>query len=276
MQLVQVADGETLRNGGARFVANEGWLHFHAHDALWGVVLFGRPDREQTEALVRSLSVELDEGVAVHRSIVDCARLDGADAGAFEALSRYVQDERERLARRVSRLALVRPQGLQGAVIAGFFGVTPPPYPVEIFADREAGLEWLGEADAAALGDALDAALASLTGEGPLLGALRARLRERVLDPDAGALDLEPVARALALSDRTLQRRLKELGTTFQREVTATRLQEVQRRLLDTDDALTVIAVDLGFASPQHLSALFKKELGTTPSEWRRQRRGSP
>ena len=90
------------------------------------------------------------------------------------------------------------------------------------------------------------------------------------------ALDLEPVARVLGLSDRTLQRRLQELGTTFQREVTTTRLAEVQRRLLDTDDALTAIAVDLGFASPQHLSALFKKELGVTPSEWRRRRRGPP
>jgi len=273
--LVRVAGAAELDGGpGGRYVAGRTWIHFRASPALWGVVLFGRPDRADSEALVRSLRAEL--GAAPHRSLVDGARVDGADAGAFEALSAYVQANRAALAERVTQLGLVRPPGMQGAVIAGFFGVTPPPYPVQLFEDRDAALRWLGEPGRDALTVALDACVRELTDEGPLLGSLRAELRRRLLDPDAGALDLEPVSRALAISDRTLQRRLQEIDTTFQHEVTQARLAEVTRRLLDTDDALTTIALDLGFASPQHLSATFKKTHGETPSAWRKRRRGRP
>jgi AraC-like DNA-binding protein len=255
--------------------AGRTWLHFRARADLWGVVLFGRPDRADSEALVRSLRAELAPEIAAHRSIVDGSRVDGADAGAFEALSAYVQGEHAALADKVTRLALVRPPGMHGAVIAGFFGVTPPPYPVSVFEDRARALTWLGEpADSAsALSTTLDARVAELLAEGPLVGQLRAELRRRLRE--AETLELEPVARALALSDRTLQRRLQELDTTFQQELTTARLAEVTRRLLDTDDPLTTIALDLGFASPQHLSSAFKKELGETPSEWRKKRRST-
>jgi hypothetical protein len=38
----------------------------------------------------------------------------------------------------------VRPSGLEGAVVAGFFGVLEAPYPVTVVADTKAGMAALG------------------------------------------------------------------------------------------------------------------------------------
>jgi AraC-like DNA-binding protein len=51
------------------------------------------------------------------------------------------------------------------------------------------------------------------------------------------------------MSARTLQRRLQDEGTTLQRAITAQRVQLAQRHLVESDSAVTVIALDLGFAT---------------------------
>ena len=151
------------RHPAGHFVAGATWLHFCAEPGLFGVVLFGRPDREQGERLVRSLRVELEPHVPRHRSIVDTSRIEAADAGAFEAIAAYVREERAALGEKVERLVLVRPSGLEGAVVAGFFGVLEAPYPVTVVSDARAGLAALGAPDGlAAVLDALDAGFSSL------------------------------------------------------------------------------------------------------------------
>jgi AraC-like DNA-binding protein len=42
--------------------------------------------------------------------------------------------------------------------------------------------------------------------------------------------------------------------------------------LADTDSALTEIAYDVGCASPQHFSTLFRRVSGVAPSTWRARR----
>ena len=155
-----------------RYSVGRGWVHFCAHGGLFGIVFFGRPGGDDVERLVRSLKVELQPNVAPHRSLVDARRLEGVDAGAFQSLYRYVREQSAALRRQVTQLALVRPEGLQGAVVAGFYSVLDPPYPVKIFADPRGGLEWLGEKTEPIAGE-LDAIVAGLIGQSPTVAGMR-------------------------------------------------------------------------------------------------------
>jgi AraC-like DNA-binding protein len=77
-------------------------------------------------------------------------------------------------------------------------------------------------------------------------------------------------ARALRVSTRTLQRRLKDEKTSFSREIAAARVRVAQRLLLAEDTKLTRIAQDVGCASSSHLSELFRRVTGMPPLAWRK------
>ena len=53
------------------------------------------------------------------------------------------------------------------------------------------------------------------------------------------------------------------------------RLRIASRRLHETDDGVTRIAVDLGFASSQHFATAFRKHYGLSPTAFRAQSRSS-
>jgi len=215
--------------------------------------LWGRPSPEDIERLVHVLRVELDERRAPHVAVVDARRVEGADPRGFAVMERYVREEHEALGRAVTRLAIVRPDGLLGAITAGFFGVTPPPYPVEVFDDRRRAVEWLGESGA--ILDDIAAEEQRATGTPPLLRDLRALLEKKLGDDPS----LYAVAKALGLSERSLQRKLGEHDTTFQGEVNAVRVRVAKRLLRDTNASLTQIAFDVGCASLASFSALFRR-----------------
>lgn len=253
-----------------RFVAGATFAHFCARADLWGVVLWGRPEPEHIATLVTSLRLELGEAASRHGSIVDASRLDSVDVAAFSVLDRYVREHQDELAKQVSRLALVRPEGMTGAVVAGFFEVLPRPYPVGVFASSEEALAWLdlAEEDAAAFVRAIEVLHGEATGAAPVVTALAT-----VLDARLGDINVAEAARALGLSERTLQRRLRGARTTFLDELNLARLRAAKRLLLDSDTPVTTIALEVGCATPQHFSTLFRRLTGQTPSDWRRAQR---
>jgi AraC-like DNA-binding protein len=51
------------------------------------------------------------------------------------------------------------------------------------------------------------------------------------------------------------------------------RLAEAERRLRETDEPVTAIALDVGFVSPQHFSTHFRRARGLSPSAWRARQR---
>jgi AraC-like DNA-binding protein len=242
-----------------------GWATFRLARDVFGFSVWGRPSRDAVVTLTHALEAELSPGVPAHVSLVDTRRLEGVDAGAFEVLHRYVTKHHAKLSTQVTRLALVRPPGLPGAVVAGFYRTLDSPYPTEVFDAAAPAAAWLGVD--AGLVAALEARLDALTGVDPLVARLRA-----LLEASPG-LAVGEVAKRLALSSRTLQRRLADTGTTFVDEAVAARVRVAQRLLLDSDAALTAIAIDAGFSSPQHFSADFKKATGQSPSAWRAARR---
>ncbi len=255
------------------YVSGRCFAHGCLHPALWALLIWGRPDEAIARALGRSLVVELAPPAAAHGSIIDTSRLEGGERGTFELLEAYLTHYSDELARWVQRVALVRPRGLSGAIVSGAFEVAPRPFPVRLFDERLAALEWLhgelafepGPPDALSAIDEMFAAADAP----PIIRELRDLLAARLR-----GISIEDAAGAMALSPRTLQRRLSDAGTTFQDELADARVRAAQRMLAESDTPVTAIAFDVGFASPQHLSALFKKRTATTPSEWRRKRRG--
>jgi len=120
-----------------------------------------------------------------------------------------------------------------------------------------------------------------------ILAQLHATTRRRDAD--------DPMARLVARAERILaesietppplQSLAKDLGVAyshFRREFKARtglppkqyllrlRLEKARRLLGNTPDSIKAVADRLGFNSPFHLSAAFKKEFGISPSHWRR------
>lgn len=250
-----------------RYIVGASWVYWCARPELFGVVLWGRPSADEVRSLIKVLRVELGDGIVPHGSLIDASRLEGVDGGAFEALNAYVQTNHQVLSERVTRLALVRATGMAGAVTAGFYEVTGAPYPVQLVDTVDEGLQWIEGAPNPELGAAIAAICSEVVGIDPLLARLRALIKSRVAEPS-----IDEITRRLGMSERTLQRKLKALETTFQREVGVVRIHEAQRRMLDSDVSLTEIAIDLGFGSLQYFSTLFLRITGEQPSARRRGR----
>ncbi len=92
---------------------------------------------------------------------------------------------------------------------------------------------------------------------------------ERVLDEQlSDGIDQAGVARELAVSVRTLQRRLREEDATFSAVLDRVRRERAQE-LLETGCAVYEVAYALGYSEPSTFFRWFKREYGVTPSEWR-------
>ncbi|MET9468573.1 helix-turn-helix domain-containing protein [Streptomyces sp. NPDC006544] len=81
---------------------------------------------------------------------------------------------------------------------------------------------------------------------------------------------LTAVARRLAVSPRTLQRRLDEHGTTWSSEVEAGRRSHVTRLLHHTDLSIGSVAARSGYADARALRRAVQRWYGTTPAAVRR------
>ena len=254
------------------YVAGERCLHFCAAPTLWGILLWDRPEQADAIALGRSLVAELSPSAVPHASIFDLTRVNGVDAGAFAAAGWYLKHHHDTLSRMLLCTALIRPHGLDGAAVAGAFEVLPRPYPVRVFADAASGYAWLrGEAGGADWPED-PAFLSALHAEASGTPALIANLRA-LIDRHLVGLAVADAAKRLGVSERTLQRKLGELGTTFQDEVGEARLRAAKKLLVTTDRALTAIALDIGFSSLQHFGSQFRQREGLSPSEYRQRMR---
>lgn len=101
-------------------------------------------------------------------------------------------------------------------------------------------------------------------------GDLRAQLHEANREGLVGGPpSLDDVARRLALSRRSLQRRLTAEGRSFRGEVDDVRKQQAAWLLEDSNLALSEVAWLLGFSDPRPFTRAFRRWHGTTPSAWR-------
>ncbi|WP_437819130.1 AraC family transcriptional regulator ligand-binding domain-containing protein [Sorangium sp. So ce1078] len=115
------------------------------------------------------------------------------------------------------------------------------------------------------------AARAAPASTAPLDARVRARIDER-LDRGDGDVDQERIARSLGMSTRSLQRALKDLGTSFTAQLDEARRGKALDLLRRRDLALQEIAFLLGYGEPRHFYRSFRRWTGTTPGEYRRTR----
>ena len=248
------------------YVAGSTFLHFFIDPGLCGIVFWGRPDEDAIRALTRALDVELPERCGPHATYVDARHLTSVDDGAFHALAGYVGPRAALFGEKVTHQAIVRPEGVLGAMVAGFYDVTPSVTPERrrIFNDPEEAIRWMGRADSADVIDEIAAAHAAASARPELLQALQEHISMHV-----HGVTVSSVARSLGVSQRTLQHYLRRAGTSFRREVNAARVRAAQKLLEAGETKLTSIAFEVGCASSQHFSTLFRKETGYAPSTWR-------
>jgi AraC-like DNA-binding protein len=99
-----------------------------------------------------------------------------------------------------------------------------------------------------------------------LAGRLRELLVERLRD---GEPDQPSIARALGLSERTLQRRLQEESSSFAGLVDEVRSDLARGYLSDSKLAIFEIAFLLGYSEPSAFNRAFRRWTGQSPSEFR-------
>ncbi|MGK5172245.1 AraC family transcriptional regulator [Geodermatophilus sp. CPCC 205761] len=85
-----------------------------------------------------------------------------------------------------------------------------------------------------------------------------------------GRLSLTRASRRLGLRPRELQRYLAQQDQTFSSVLDTTRARLVERFLTNGRYSLTEVSQLLGFSAPSAFSRWFRRQFGTSPTEWRR------
>ena len=96
------------------------------------------------------------------------------------------------------------------------------------------------------------------------------RVRAALAATRAGYPDLESIASRLAMSGRTLKRRLHEHGFTFRQLLDEVRCRDGIRLLQGTSLTVEDIAYRLGYTAPGNFTRAFRKWTGTSPAGFRK------
>lgn len=193
-------------------------------------------------------------------TLVDVTGLVMPDAAAFAAVRALLEQHRQDRARVVTRQAVVANDDFGGTFVRGYFATFPPPYPLRIFEERAAALQWLGH----------PCCLAEITAVEATRDDVLARLRHWLDSAPLAEVTFETVVPALEVTARTLQRRLADAGTHFTAELARAQVARAQRLMMSRERRLSEIAHEVGCATPSTFSELFRRVTGETPSAWRR------
>ena len=263
-RLDRATSSEFLADPLGRYCVGRRHLVFAHSETLLGFASWGRPDVEDVRELLNLCQIGLRPGIPPYRWLVDLRGLELIEPATFGLFVDYTRRNGEALRRAIVRQAQLSPDGLVGAVIAGFARIAKLTYPDRVFWHVEEAMEWLDVEPET--GAELLAELEAVRSEARETYTLVAQLR-RELD-GSGSVPLHAAARRLGLSPRSLQRALREAGTTYRAELDAFRVRRAQE-LLRGDRNVTWIAAEVGFSSAQHFATAYRRAMGETPSEWR-------
>ena len=106
-----------------------------------------------------------------------------------------------------------------------------------------------------------------------IVGELRRFLVTRMAQGDS---EIEMVARSMATSVRSLQRKLAATGTSYQEILDSIRREAAARHLADRALSITEVGYLLGYSEPASFHRAFKRWYGSTPQEFRMAQRSQP
>ena len=86
-------------------------------------------------------------------------------------------------------------------------------------------------------------------------------------------LGIHHVADSVRMSIRTLQRRLRGAGVTYDRVVQSVRFEIAEQLLQDPQRRIGDVARTLGYSDPAHFTRAFRRWTGLTPRDFRRRGR---
>ena len=112
----------------------------------------------------------------------------------------------------------------------------------------------------------LELAIAEEEGSRTVADHVRLTLGERMCE---GRPTVARVAKSLGMSARTMQRRLGELGTTYQDVLDGVRQRSARQLLANTNLGIGEVAFLLGFEEVNSFARAFHAWEGTTPTRWR-------
>ena len=95
---------------------------------------------------------------------------------------------------------------------------------------------------------------------------VKAKLFEQL---PTGKTTEESIAKTLHMSTRTLQRKLKEEGTTYKQLLDNTRRELAAQYIKQSNISISEITYLLGFSEPSNFSRAYKRWMGQSPSEHR-------
>jgi AraC-like DNA-binding protein len=90
-----------------------------------------------------------------------------------------------------------------------------------------------------------------------------------------GRPDNQTVASELAMSDRTLKRRLSDEGTSFKHLLTQARHEQAREYLADPSLDIKEVAFMIGYEDQNSFYRAFRLWEGDTPSNWRTEHLGT-
>ena len=97
---------------------------------------------------------------------------------------------------------------------------------------------------------------------------LRALVKPYLTD---GPIRIDSVSEITGISTRTLQRNLKENGSSYSQIIQEARFELACSHLNNQNMKVIDVAIALGYENPQHFSRAFRRFAGITPSEYRTQ-----
>ena len=128
------------------------------------------------------------------------------------------------------------------------------------------------------LGSLLERQAEELLAGSRLDGVFAGRVRQVIKEGlPGGEARVDAVCRRLSVSPRTLQRKLREEGTTFQELLEATQSALAEFYLRKPEVAICEVSYLTGFSQPSAFHRAFRRWTGLTPKEFRRDKgRGTP
>jgi len=122
----------------------------------------------------------------------------------------------------------------------------------------------------------IDATLTGVSGDDDSPRGLAMRGLSHVYEHLEQSISVADLARAVAVSPRTLQRGLKEaVGCSPRQFITAVKMHEAKRLLSEGEVRVAEVAYRVGFESADHFSRKFKSYYEVTPSQMRERKRGA-
>lgn len=230
--------------------------------AVWG--LFTAPVARQVFAMAGASHTVL-ASKPERRLVISLDGLTAIDwTGVEEVMRLRTNAHAERRAAGIAMFeAVVRPQGVIGAIVAGAYHMFVATERQRVLPDLETALRWLGRAEQA---EAVSTFLRTAAQRPRIVDELRAYLGEHL---DQGSLSA--AARALGVARRTLQLELAKASANFRGIRDEVRLREAKARLEQADDKIEHLAHTLGFRSPRHFYKWFRDRTGKTPGDWRQE-----